>query len=273
MLAVVCLGALACGSGSETAGADAGSDVSNDVTKACVVDFPCNEPWSCSDSTHWVEMHSVPKPPCSGLTCESTGVTHACDPGLECVKNPPLNSKEPCAYGGVEGCNAADAGAFTPTAMGAAPARQPSACDQVGIEQFWSRCLDPATYDATSCAYWQSHYAPCIACLASVLVIAPSDVQNQYPTFVPNVGGCYSVAGASSCASLDDANMQCAIAVCEAGCQYDPAAYTQCIYAARTTSCASFPICDADAGSAYATCEPKTTKDFFIAFGEALCGP
>lgn len=272
-LAWVWLLALGCGSGGETSGTDAGTDVTTDASQHCVVDFPCSNPWQCTDSTHWVEMHSVAKPPCSGLTCESTGVMHACDPGLECVSNAPPSSQAPCAYGGVEGCMPGDAGAFTPKPLGPAPTRQADACDQTTIEQFWVRCLDPSTYDEASCTYWRDNHQACSTCLEPTLAVAPSDVQNQYPTLIPNVGGCYALLGASDCASSDDANMQCAVAVCTSGCQDDPVAYATCIYAARTTTCASFPICDADAGSAYATCESQTTKDFFIAFGEALCGP
>lgn len=271
-MAWVWLLALGCGSGSETS-SDAGPDASADVKQSCAVDFPCSASWACTDSTHWVGVHSVAKPPCSGLTCEPTGETGVCDPGLECVSTTGASPVDRCAYGGLDGCLPGDAGGFTPTALGPVPAKQPNACDQTTIEQFWARCLDPTTYDEASCTYWQNNHHDCATCLGPTLIVAPSDVQNQYPTLVPNVGGCYALLGASTCASSDDANMQCAMAVCTKGCQDDPSAYAKCIQAARTTACASFPICDADAGSAYATCEPKTTKDFFIAFGEALCGP
>jgi hypothetical protein len=266
----------ACGGGSEGSNADAGSDASVDVVHEPIIacDFPCFVPWSCIDSTHWVEMQTYVPPNCnSGAMCKSTGITHACDPGLTCVTDPPPSSKVPCAYGRVEGCMPGDAGAFTPDAMAAAPTRQVGVCDQTTIEQFWVRCIDPTTKDESSCTYWSTNNKACGTCLGPTLSVAPSDVQNQYPTPVPNVGGCYALLGAPACASADDANMQCAIAACTNGCQDDPNAYAACIIGARTTTCASFPICDADAGSAYATCEPKTTKDFFIAFGEALCGP
>ncbi len=42
--------------------------------------------------------------------------------------------------------------------------------------------------------------------------------------------------------------------------------------APRTTSCAAFATCDADAG-AFATCEIADTHDFYVTFGKVLCGP
>jgi hypothetical protein len=268
VLAVGCGGG---GEGSSDAGADGASDVTHEKQLAC--DFPCRVPWGCIDSTHWVEMQSWTPPGCSsGQMCKSTGITHACDLGLECVQNPPPQSTVPCAYGGIEGCMPGDAGTFAPDAMAPAPLRQVGACDQVGIDQFWSRCLDPSTYDATACAYWQTNYKTCIACLGQTLV-ASAWSTDQNPAPVANVSGCYAFFGDTSCASKVDANMQCAAAVCKAGCETDAKAYAACITAARTTACASsFPLCDADAGS-YATCEAPSLKDFFTAFGEALCGP
>jgi hypothetical protein len=262
--------ALGCGSDPQPNGADAGSDVNADVPTHCVVDFPCSNPWACADSTHWVEMQSVAKPPCTGLMCESTGVTHACDPGLECVMDAPPGTSAPCAYGGQDGCLPADAGAFSPSPMATPPTKQPGVCTTTQVQQAWSFCLDPTTYDATKCTSFGQLNKACIQCLAGTVTVAGS-------SFVPNVGGCYALLdGASapgSCAALDDANMQCAAAACVGGCSSWPDAFEACVLASRTSACASFPICNADAGASYATCEPTSVKDFFLGFGEALCGP
>lgn len=268
VLAVGCGGG---GQGTSDAGSDVSADVAYEAHIAC--DFPCFVPWSCSDSTHWVEMQTVVPPYCnSGAMCQSTGVTHACDPGLECVKDAPSGSKAPCAYGGVEGCTFGDAGTLTSDAMAPAPTRQVGVCDQTSIDQFWARCFDPTTRDDASCTYWSNNNKACGTCLEPVLMVAPSEAQLQYPTFVPNVGGCYTLFGDSTCASSADANMQCAMTTCMAGCQDDPVAFSACIQAARTAACSAFSTCGSDAG-AFAICEAPSEKDFFSGFGEALCGP
>ena len=273
---VVSVVALACGGGGSGGSTDAGSgsDVVNDKTKPCAVDFPCSAPWACTDATHWMEVHSVAKPPCSGLTCEGTGVTGACDPGLECVStsDKALHPTDRCAYGGVDGCLPGDASAFVPTSTTiTAPTRQPNVCDQTSIEQFWARCFDPTTRDDASCTYWQQHNAACGACVGQTLVAAPWDIQNLN-ALVPNVAGCYAASGDATCASMADANMQCGVAVCNAGCSSDANGYAACIQAAAKTACSSFPLCGADAG-AFGICEAPSEKDFFVGFGEALCGP
>jgi len=271
-LAWVWLLALACGSGSETGGADAG-DSGSDVKKNVACDFPCRVDWACTDSTHWVETQTVTPSYCtSGAMCESTGVMHTCDPGLECVKDPAYGSKVPCAYGGVDGCMPGDAGTFTPDAMAPPPTHVPNACDQPTIDQFWLRCYDATTRDDASCTYWQQHNTACGNCLAQTLIAAPWDSQSQTPALLPNVAGCFAAAGDPTCASKADANMQCAIAVCNAGCANDPSATAACVQAAAKTACSSFATCDADAGAS-ATCEVPSLKDFFSSFGEALCGP
>lgn len=272
---VVTLLAIGCGSDPQNNVADAGSDVTADVTKSCSVDFPCANFWSCADSTHWVEMQSVAKPPCSGLMCESTGVMHACDPGLECVADAPPNSAKPCAYGGQDGCLPADAGAFSPQPMGAAPTKQTGACTSTLITEFWTYCLDPTTVDVTKCTSLGNLYKACAQCMQSTLTVI--DTGNQYFAWAPNVGGCYALldgtSGPGSCAALDDANMQCAIAACKDGCALSPDALQSCVLGSRKTTCAAFPICDGEAGASYATCEPNSAKDFVIGFGAALCGP
>ncbi len=260
---------LGCGS-DPPATSDAGADASSDVTQPCAVDFPCANPWACSDSTHWTPMQSVGKPPCTGLMCVSAGTPQACAPGLMCVTDAPPGNSPPCAYDGHYGCLPADAGAFSPTPIDPAPTRQQGACTTTQVQEEWSFCLDPTTYDATKCGSFAQLYKGCAQCLAGTVTLMGSNA-------VPNVGGCYAVldgtSAPGSCAAQGDANMQCAVAVCNDGCGAWPDAFESCVLAARTTACNGFPICAADAGASYATCEPTSVKDFFLAFGEALCGP
>jgi hypothetical protein len=276
LLYVACLGALACGSGSETGGADAGSapDVSSDVPQHCVVDFPCDVPWSCSDSTHWVEMQSVAKPPCTGLTCESTGVTHECDPGLECVTDPNDDKKDPCAYGGHDGCLPADEGAFSPPPIDA-PVKQQGVCDDATIQLFWSQCVDTTTADQAKCNAVANGNPSCSQCLSRTFTWVPT-TNSEVQSF-PNVSGCYATlegtSAPGSCAARADARLQCAIASCAACEAWADDAFETCVDAATAGACAAFATCDADAGAAYATCEASSSKDFFLGFGEALCGP
>ena len=264
--------AIGCGNGPQTTGADAGADVTGIEHPPCVVDFPCANPWRCVDSTHWVEMKSVSKPPCTGLTCESNGVTHACDPGLECVDDAPPGNSPPCSYGGHYACSPADVPTFSPQPIGPTPTKQPGACDSMAtIAQFWSSCIDPTTSDTTQCTSLDNLHSSCGQCLIPTIMQSASLGDHG-----PNVGGCYALldgtSAAGSCAALDDTNMQCAMISC-AGCDPWPDDFTTCVLAARTTKCASYSICSSDAGASYATCEPTSMKDFFIAFGAALCGP
>src|SRR5207302_10050248 len=159
----------------------------------------------------------------------------------------PSGAQQPCAYGGLEGCMPGDAGAFVPMPTAAPPNRIANACDQVAIEQYWSRCLDPSTYDAGACTYWKNKYAACITCVSRVLVVAPWSVDDQNPTLIADVAGCYGFFGDSACASKSDANMQCAAAVCKDACQNDAKAYAACAAGAVATSCSTFPRCDANA--------------------------
>jgi hypothetical protein len=265
------LGALACGSGSETGGPDAGSDVATDSTKPCAVDFPCAQPWACIDSTHWVETKSIPQPPCSGLICVSTGVTHACDQGLECATDPTAYASAPCAPSGHDGCWP-DAGTFTPQLAAPPPVKQQGVCDDTTIQQVATLCVDPTTSDGAKCAALTQVHEACVQCLSATFTPVVTTTEGQ--DVVPNIAGCYAVldgtSAPGSCAALADTNVQCAVAACEA-CEQWSDAFPTCFASARTTACAAFPTCGVDAGTS-ATCE-ASPKDFFIGFGEALCGP
>jgi len=276
LVAILCL--LGCGSDPQP-GLDSGADDASDAAaeaEPCHVDFTCKNPFSCLDSTHWTEMKDLPHPPCTGLICTSTGKYHACDPGLECIHQPPPGSSVACAYGGVDGCMpASDAGAFSPKPIGTAPTKQTGACTTTVIAQYWTSCLDPTTRDDTKCAAFNTSNASCSSCIAQVATIV--DLGTQQFAWVPNVGGCYAVldgtSASGSCAALDDANMQCAVAVCKDNCKTTPEGVQACALASRTKACSAFSICDGEAGASFATCEPTTAKDFVTNFGAALCGP
>ncbi len=279
---------IGCGDDSSHAGPpDGGSDATGDVHQVgCIADFPCSEPWSCGDSTHWVAMETLScdhicSKPCSGLTCgESDAGWQSCPAGLECIDPYTIQIADYagpfCAFGGVAGCTPVDESGFTPQPMTAAPPKLP-ACTDVGVEQFWSRCFDPATQSEASCAYWRAQFKSCGDCLAPVL--SPYEEQSsQTLTLFPNVSGCYAVLdGATSkgsCADLASSSMQCAIAACSMGCDMNPDAFVACAANARTSRCGTFPTCSADAGSSYAICEAPKLGDFYVGFGKALCvGP
>ena len=259
-------------------GLDAAVDASADVAAEaapCVVDFVCKNNWSCLDSTHWTEMKDLPHPPCTGLICTSTGKYHACEAGLECIHQPEAGSPIACAYGGRDGCLPADAGSFVPQAIGAAPAKQAGTCTSTTIDQYWTACLDPAARDDTKCTSFKNGNATCEQCMAQAITIV--DLGTQQFAWVPNVGGCYALLDGSSasgsCAALDDANMQCAVAVCKDACKSFPDGFEACALGSRKSSCKAFSICDGEAGASFATCEPTTAKDFITNFGTALCGP
>jgi hypothetical protein len=259
---------------SPEAGVDASADVAQEAAP-CVNDFPCANPFSCLDSTHWTEMKELPHAPCIGLICTSTGKYHACDPGLECIHQPAAGSAVACAYGGRDGCLPADAGAFTPKPIGAAPTKQAGACTTTSIDAYWTACLDPTTRDDTKCTTFSNANKTCSQCLAQTATVV--DLGTQQFAWVPNVGGCYALldgtSASGSCAALDDANMQCAIAVCKDVCSMFPDGLEACALGSRTSACKAFSICDGEAGASFATCEPTTAKDFVTSFGAALCGP
>lgn len=268
----------ACGSDAPNpdgdAGVDAGADVA-DEAEPCHVDFACKNPFSCIDTTHWTEMKELPHAPCTGLICTSTGKYHACDPGLACVHQPEAGSSIACAYGGEDGCLPADAGAFAPKPIGTAPAKQQGACTATLIDQYFTACLDPTTRDDTKCSTFDTANQACGQCMAQTATVV--DLGTQQFAWAPNVGGCYAAldgtSASGSCAALDDANMQCAVAVCKDGCKAYPDGFNACAIGSRTSACKGFSICSADAGSSFATCEPANAKAFVTAFGAALCGP
>ena len=172
-------------------------------------------------------MKELPHAPCTGLICTSTGKYHACDPGFACVHQPEAGSSIACAYGGEDGCLPADAGAFAPKPIGTAPSKQQGACTTTLIDEYFTACLDPTTRDDTKCSTFDTANQACGQCMAQTATVV--DLGTQQFAWAPNVGGCYAAldgtSASGSCAALDDANMQCAVAVCKDGCKAYPDRY------------------------------------------------
>jgi hypothetical protein len=273
---------VACGSSQDTS-TDAGAEASSGAHPVCVADFPCFRPWSCVDATHWIAQETqscetVCPTPCDGATCASVGDAQACPAGTSCIdpQSTAADYAGPfCAVGGAAGCAPAEESSFVPQPT-TAPPRQVGVCTNVAVEQFWSRCVDPSTADANACAYWEGQYAACEACLGPMFEYVPFTSQGFVASF-QNVSGCYATLDGTvapgSCAALEDANLQCAIASCSSVCSTDEATFDACIALARTTTCSAFPRCDADAGASYAACSGSSPGVFYVTFGEALCGP
>lgn len=274
---------LACSSGDggqsdASAGPDAtGTGDAGGAPRICNVDFPCRDAYQCTDKTHWVALqtqdcHVQCGPgPCNGASCGTTGEAQACPAPLQCAapdQGDFADASVRCTYGGIPHCVPADESGYVPPATPAAPAKQPGVCADADIEQAWS-CMGVNT---PSCTSWNGAHAACVSCLGYGAFTAPK-VGGMIGLL--NRRGCYAVLEGTiapgSCAALESASQECSADAC-ASCVSSPEDFLACVAAARTTSCASFPTCDADAG-AFATCEIADEHDFYVTFGKALCGP
>jgi hypothetical protein len=232
----------------------------------CVDPQPCSSPWRCTDDTHWSAEESGPCP----AECHDVGDLQTCPPDTACVD---LGSPVPCAIGGIGDCLPDDEAQFVPPPMASPPVRQMGACTDAEVEQLFAHCYG-SLLGMGDCEIVREQDPTCTTCLEPVL-FQPQEGSSEYAA---NAGGCFAFLDQStapgSCAALADAQIECAFAACAyTPCGTTRAAFASCIDYARANTCSAFAPCAPDASASWAICEAPALQDFYIGFGEVLCGP